>query len=144
MSCQSRIWDGFSSAVLWSPGCSHQLELIVRAQALTQARASLQWSPLVLKTCWDYWHPGMLLLEGRDHAGVCRLCRQVAEGTKGKEPEEEVRESTVTTAGECKIQKTACCDPAKKNSKEKKPASILRCHLWLIWLFLVPTYSFLP
>lgn len=62
----------------------------------------------------------MPLLEGRDHAGVCRLCRQVAKGTKGNEPEEKVRESTMTTAGECKIQKRACCDPAKKNSKEKK------------------------
>lgn len=61
----------------------------------------------------------MLLLEGRDHAEVCRLCRQVAEGTKGNEPEEEVQESTMTTAEECKIQKRARCNPAKNNSKKK-------------------------
>lgn len=105
----------------------------LRAQALTQPRASLQWSPLVLKTCWDCWQPGMLLLEGR------RPCQGLqalqAEGKKSNEPEEEVREGTMTTAEECEIQKRACCDPANNNSKKKNPASILRCHLWLIGLF---------
>lgn len=52
----------------------------------------------------------------------------MAEGTKDNEAEEEVRESLVTTAAECEIQRRARCDPAKKNSK-KKTASILRCHL---------------
>lgn len=63
----------------------------------------------------------MLLLEGTDHAEVCRLCRQVSEGTKGNKPEDEVRESRMTTAEEHKILKRAHCGPAKnKQIKEKK------------------------
>jgi len=61
-----------------------------------------------------------MLLEGTDHAEICRLCRQVSGGPKGVEPEEEVGESRKTTAEECQIQKRAHSGPAK-NMKKNQP-----------------------
>lgn len=68
----------------------------------------------------------MHLLEGKDHAEVCRLHRQVSEGTMANEPEEEVGESRM------KQQKNIRCrrEYAVALPKMRKKIRLcFKCHL---------------
>lgn len=142
---QSRIWDGFSSSVSCSLGCSHQLELMVEGSGSHPATCISQWSPLVLETrpagitdiqgCFCWKEETMLRF-----AGSAGRWLKEQRATSQKKRSKKVRwqqQKNVRYRRE-----HAATLP--KTTARKRTASTLRCHLWLIWLFLVPTYSFLP
>lgn len=145
MSCQSRIWDGFSSSVSCSLGCSHQFELMVEGSGSHPATCISQWSPLVLETrpagitdiqgCFCWKEEIMLRFAGSAGRWL-KEQRATSQNKRSKkvrwQQQKNVRYRREHTA------------TLPKTTARKRTASTLRCHLWLIWLFLVPTYSFLP